>query len=131
MSSLLTITEVEAVGNALGEIKEVCYNDKNGNRICLKIDSQIDTDFFVNQKGNHNKFYEMYQSISDDKLTFYLIVKYGRIGNKAMEYLYSFRSANEFSDFCKKKKWEKISRGYEHIDSFAEYKKITGEIHNE
>ncbi len=131
MSNVFSIREIEQLYDNLGNINEICFYDENNVRRCHKINSRTDTDFFVNQKGIHNKYYEMYSAFSDAKTKFYLVVRYGRIGRKATEDLYAFDSVNELSDFKQKKKYEKLQKGYDHIDSLEEYKRIAGGMHNE
>lgn len=131
MSNIFSIKEVEAICNQQGIPQEICFYDDEGNRACFPIDfNSINVTLLVNQQGHHNKFYELYKVLGEDKITFYAVVKYGRIGQAAREYLYTFNSGNEFSDFCLQKKWEKQNKGYTEIVSFEEYKRITGGIHN-
>lgn len=108
MSNVFSIKEIEIICNE--NKQEICFTDENEDRKCFAIDfNSSDVIFLVNQQGNHNKFYELYKA--KDVTTYYAIVKYGRIGNKAVEHLYTLEKNNTseaaFDSFCMHKKWEK------------------------
>ena len=128
MSNVFSIKEAETICNAQEIPEKVYWTDERGNTRPLVVTS---FNLFVNQKREHNKFYEMYQAIDVDKYLFYIIVKYGRIGNKEIERSFVFAIRDKCDRFCQAKKLEKLNKGYEEITFFEDYKRKAGGFHNE
>ena len=111
------------------DIKKVCELDTNYS--CLDYvmyydiltNTSIKADviryaLLINDSANHNKFYELYETIDS------VVAKYGRIGNKHSLKVYD-RNSRQFD----KKLTEKFDKGYILYDNISIYLSKAKKIH--